>query len=446
MPIIPNLRSYDHTTKDGIAKPIIGAHHDAAADLTDAASRPIKVPPPDQAFLDTPCLIYSKWNETAGGITQPLGKLPSDFSVCLIGGGISNLVAAFELAKAGATVTLYEADCEVGGRLCSWFNPVDSQTIAEMGAMRFPPSEVLLYYYAKSLGFGFMDGFPDPGVYPTVISYHGDVHEWTDINQAPPGFETVYHGWTAFCRDGLTPKPGQKVPALKSANTLQKWLQNPDSYGDVHAAWQDYLTTFKNNSFYEGLQRIFGASAEWDIPGGTTWTPDDFRRFGTLGIGSGGFGPFNEVAFTTVFRFIPNGLETDQAIFCTGGENPTPIGIQQLALALKDKASSLGANIVLDSVADVVSQDAGSVVVSVSTNKKDPKYPTFNFVIIGVTTRSMAINMSAINNSSLFYDQSIIDGITDVHIASSSKLFIRTERFWETSDVGHIALSFSGLA
>lgn len=459
MPIIPNIRSHDNTTNHGIAKPII-VPHDATADLKDAASGPdltdtasgpdLKdaasglVPAKPQAFLDTPCLVYSMWNKVVGGIDQPLGNLPSTFSVCLIGGGISNLAAAFELAKAGATVTLYEADSEVGGRLRSLSNPVDKQNIAEMGAMRFPPSEDLLYYYAKSLGFGFMAGFPDPGVYPTVISYQGMVQEWMNKSSPPSGFETVYNGWTAFCSHGLT-KDGQKM--LQSANTLQHWLKNPLLFGrDVHTAWQDYLNTFKYNTFLEGLQRIFGSTAEWDIPGETQWTTDDFKRFGALGIGSGGFGPLYEVAFTTVFRLVPNGLETDQAIFCTPGQgdgNPTPAGIQQLALALKAKAISSGAKIVVNSVADVESQDTGSVVVSVTTNGGASTRQTFNFVIIGVTTRTMAINMSAGSNSSLFNGQSIIDGINDVHIISSSKLFIRTNLFWETK-VGHITLSFSG--
>ncbi|KAK1461943.1 hypothetical protein CCUS01_01533 [Colletotrichum cuscutae] len=97
-----------------------------------------------QAWVDTPQLIYSEWNKAAGDINQPLGSLPSNFSIGLVGAGITNVVLAFNLAKAGANVTLIEATDSVGGRLRS-LPTADGVNVAEMGAMRFPPSEDLLY-------------------------------------------------------------------------------------------------------------------------------------------------------------------------------------------------------------------------------------------------------------------------------------------------------------
>jgi tryptophan 2-monooxygenase len=73
--------------------------------------------------------------------------------------------------------------------------------------------------------------------------------------------------------------------------------------------------SFGNDSFYTALQRIFGEKHEWDVPGGQVWTEDDFERFGTLGVGSGGFGAVYSAGFNSIFRLIVNGLESDQAIF-----------------------------------------------------------------------------------------------------------------------------------
>jgi tryptophan 2-monooxygenase len=432
MALVPNLRTYDNTTFTDIPTPIIGSPH--ALNLEDAAPKRVEAKP--QAYLDTPSLVYSKWNEAAGGIDKPLGTLSPTFSVCLIGGGISNLAAAFELAKAGATVTLYEAEPKVGGRMKSWTTE-DNQNVAEMGAMRFPPSEDLLYYYAHSLGFSFMSGFPDPGVVPTILSYQGVGNVWANKSEAPTGFETVFKGWNALCDDGIK-KDGK--PVLQPANQLHGWLKHGRG-SDVPKAWQAYLDTFKGYTFYEGLQRIFGPNADWDVPGVTKWSRDDFSRFGALGVGSGGFGSLYDIAFNTVFRLIPNGLETDQAIFCTAAGAPT--GIQQLAFALRARAIAMGASIVTNTVADVVRKDPESVRVSITPAKGPATEKTFDFVIVGVTTKTMAVNMEAVSDSSLFGGESITDGINAVHITSSSKLFIRTKRFW-AGQVGHVVLSFSG--
>lgn len=466
MALIPNLRSFKHTTNDGIAKPVIAPHTypygfgvgDDLYTVSAASNRPkadapklIQAAP--QAFLDTPPLVYSDWNKAVGSnsnsaIDQPLGTLPSSLRICLIGGGISNLAAAFELAKAGAQVHLYEANAEVGGRLLSKL-AIDGQSEAEMGAMRFPPSEDLLYYYSKSLGFAFMQGFPDPGLKPTIISYQGRVQEWHDRAAPPEGFATVYNGWIAFIEKGLqNPKPGQKV--LESAIQLQKWLVDPKQRHQVPAAWQLYLDTFKNDTFLDGLQRIFGGDAQWEVPGGTVWSDDDFNRFGALGVGSGGFGPLFGIAFNTVFRLIPNGLETDQAIFCIPNvdhTDGTPVGIQQLALALKKKAIRAGATIVTNTFADLVSNDQGVVTVSLKPNGLALSMQTrmFDFVIVGTTTAAMAINMSVAGNfapNAQFVSEQIANSITNVHITSSSKLFLRTKRFWASQVSSTLALRF----
>ena len=78
-----------------------------------------------------------------------LGSVPAEHhgrEVAVIGGGCAGMVAAYELMKLGLRPILYEGD-QIGGRLKSRHFEGYEDAIAEMGAMRFPPSSTTLYHY-----------------------------------------------------------------------------------------------------------------------------------------------------------------------------------------------------------------------------------------------------------------------------------------------------------
>ena len=78
------------------------------------------------------------------GITPP--------RVAIIGAGISGLIAATELLRAGVNdITLFEARDRLGGRAWSQlFDPhYYPRLIAEMGAMRFLPSATELCHHRR---------------------------------------------------------------------------------------------------------------------------------------------------------------------------------------------------------------------------------------------------------------------------------------------------------
>ncbi|OJD34054.1 tryptophan 2-monooxygenase [Diplodia corticola] len=446
MPHIPNLRSYEKKTPHGIPKLIIGPPRTDSTDSTERGSVSVK----PQGYLDNPSVIYSQWNQNAGGIEKRLGSFDSPPKVCLIGGGISNVVTAFELVKAGADVTLLEATGKVGGRLKSLAMPDSSDTnnVAEMGAMRFPPSEDLLYYYAEQNGFTFLPDFPDPGVKPTVISYQKSQYLWTNPKQPPPGFETVYGGWNEFISKGVTEHKGTEH-VLMPSHQLQEMLKSPElsQRRAVIPHWQKYLEVFAHDSFYQGLQKIFGKKHQWDVPNGNVWTQDDFSRFAALGVGSGGFGPMFPISFNTIFRMIPNGLETEQQVFAKAQDSgpPSPAGIQDLAATILQKTIDLERKFTFkpNTTGDVVnlkgdpSSGVTHMTVDVSeapTNGGSAATNTYNLVIVGTTTRAMDVNMSISNldpEDQPYFSNSVCEAINDIHMASSSKLFIRTAKFWE---------------
>ncbi|KAH7098446.1 flavin-containing amine oxidoreductase-domain containing protein [Auriculariales sp. MPI-PUGE-AT-0066] len=466
MPVVPNLRTYNYRpqshghaacrfaaqeprrhlpdfilptarTPTAAAATVARQHILAAESVADGGDIDQR-----QAYLDTPQIIYSQWNDACGGIDGKLGTLPPDFRVALIGAGMSNMVAAYELAKAGANVTVIEVESEVGGRARSLPTP-DGNNIAEMGAMRFPPSEDLLFWYAQKLGYTFSGSFPDPGKVPTIVCYENSSYEWVDPSSPPPGFETVAKGWSAFVHNGIT-KDGAVV--LDSSDTLQNLLKStdPNERAKVIDAWQKYLDTFSSDSFYTGLQRIFGEQHEWDVPGGKSWTDVDFERFGTLGLGSGGFGPLFAIAFLTVYRLMPNGLETDQMIFAKNdGGIKKPTGIRDLAISLKDRAIGLGATFKFNTFGQplaIAQGNYGRTAIRVEETKvgsPDSEVNTYDFVIVGTTTKAMDVCMSLADFNTagpLFFDKKVCAAIKTVHMTSSSKLFIRTKKFWKDQD------------
>lgn len=93
-----------------------------------------------------------------------LGQIPATehgTEVAVVGGGLSGIVAAYELMKMGLKPVVYEAD-RIGGRLRTvGFEGCDASLTAEMGAMRFPPSSTALQHYIDLVGLE-TKPFPNP--------------------------------------------------------------------------------------------------------------------------------------------------------------------------------------------------------------------------------------------------------------------------------------------
>ena len=389
-----------------------------------------------QAFVDTPNFIYSNWLNASGGINAPIGRLSG--TVGIIGGGAAGCVAAFELQKTGAKVTLFDAETaeEIadqrppGGRLYSSrfrdSNGVATSDIAEMGAMRFPPSEEALFYYLNAFNIPTNATFPDPGKVPTWVYYKGVGQLWSNPAVPPNGFERVWNGWIALVNNGITTQNGT---AFWSSVTFNNNLQISPTNGFVLAqvtnAWQAYLNEFGNDSFYTGMAKIFSPQHKWLVPAGQEWSAEDFTKFGTLGIGSGGFGPLYGIGFNYIYRLLTNALETDQRF--------VPGGISQLCQAFISRFTQLGGHYASKTLVKKVKVNTNKTV-TVTLANGTPQ--TFDRVIAATTTRAMEMNMSLsdaqfnlpANQRTTSLD--VGEAIDRIHVVSSTKLFLRTKKFW----------------
>ena len=144
-------------------------------------------------------------------------------------------------------------------------------------------------------GIKYSADFPDPGKVDTYLYLNGTRYTWKAGEKPPALFATVQAGLDAFINQDTTLSNGTLLtaPARISSYMLK---------GETEAAfnvWQAWIKAFEGVSFGYGLSLVFQLNDT--PPGGRKWTDDDVAIFGTLGVGSGGFGSLYSVALLEIW-------------------------------------------------------------------------------------------------------------------------------------------------
>lgn len=234
-----------------------------------------------------------------------LGRLPEaarGTRVAIVGGGISGIVTAYELMKLGLHPVVYEAD-RIGGRLRSEPFRGGDGTLAELGAMRFPPSSRALYHYIDKMGLE-TTPFPNPlspATPSTVIELGGQRHYARTLADLPPVFAEVAEAWRAALDEGADFTAMQE--AIKTRDVAR-----------IKALWNPQVARLDEDSFYGFICRSKAFSA-------LSWRHREI--FGQVGFGTGGWDTDFPNSMLEILRVIYTNADEDHRSV-TGGIEQLP--------------------------------------------------------------------------------------------------------------------------
>lgn len=260
---------------------------------------------------------YGKFLKDAG--KSPLFKKktgspvdPASKKIAIIGGGISGIVAGYELLRAGFRPVIFEASDRIGGRMYS--KHLENGGIAELGAMRFPPScKALFHYFEKVKMTENMGAFPNPGTkgaHGTLVNYRGssDYYEILDKKTVEENTKLEkYRALGAKWNDFLSSPP---FNLSKMQDALKKNPDDQESRAEIKKLWNSLVESHDDVSFHQALK--VAKSVKWEFA--------DIELFGQVGFGSGGWNTNYVNSFLEILRVAYSNLETNHQLFYDGAD------------------------------------------------------------------------------------------------------------------------------
>lgn len=327
----------------GMQSPVLAMKFEPETGMETQMSAEMK----PQASMNFPEANVHAWLKANGGMLAPQGEGLDGLTVVIVGGGQTALFTAIHLAQAGATVQVVEATGTCQGRAETHVFSDGSK--APLGMMRFGRGSAIFGGIVVALGFVMKPRFPDPGVVPTLIHYEGSTSVWNDIETAPEGFENVQHHFQDFLKNGWN--------GLESWELIQTYLQN-DEPELARQATQEWIEHFRDATFGSAIREIFR-----DI-----WSEDEFKRFDTLGVGSGGFGVLNHVSIFVIMQVFVNGFEDQQcSLGKWDGQDVQDVGADDIIEALRLHAIGKGVKIFMNTPVTGVTYNGQHHVIQSST-------------------------------------------------------------------------------
>ncbi|WP_034274764.1 flavin monoamine oxidase family protein [Haloechinothrix halophila] len=343
-----------------------------------------------------------------------IGSVPSRHhgtEVAVIGGGLSGIVTAYELMKMGLRPVIYEAD-QIGGRLRTVsFDGCPDDVVAEMGAMRFPPSSTALFHYIDKVGLD-TTPFPNPltpDTPSTVIDLKGRSHYAEVPDDLPPVFGEVSRAWDRALADGA------------EFETMQQAIRDRD-VARIKQIWNELVPRLDDQTFYGFLCQSpsFASFAHREM-------------FGQVGFGTGGWDTDFPNSILEILRVVYTGADDDHRAI-VGGSQQLPLRLWERS---PDKLVHWPMGTSLASLHDGATRPAVTRIHRTAGNRititdADGGIRTFDSAVF--TAQSWMLLSKIVCDESLFP----IDHWTAMertHYMESSKVFVPVDRpFWHDID------------
>ncbi|MEX5720515.1 flavin monoamine oxidase family protein [Geodermatophilus maliterrae] len=263
--------------------------------------RPLTMFGPDFPFA------YDDWLAHPAG----LGEVPRarhGTEVAVIGGGLSGIVTAYELMRLGLKPVVYEAH-QIGGRLRSVGFDGHPGVVAEMGAMRFPPSSTSFFSYVRRLGLR-TRRFPNPldvATPSTVVDLKGETHYAHTLDDLPPLYREVADAWH------------ETLTGRAHLEAMQAAIRDRDVKA-IKVLWDELVEQLDDTTFYGFL----AASPAFR----------SFRHrevFGQVGFGTGGWDTDYPNSVLEILRVVYTAADDDH-LSIVGGSQQVPVGLWRAAV------------------------------------------------------------------------------------------------------------------
>jgi tryptophan 2-monooxygenase len=155
----------------------------------------------------------------------------------------------------------------------------------------------------------------------------------------------------------------------------------------------------------------------------SVWTFEDFDKFGTVGIGSGGFGSLFSENFAEIMRIMINGLEHEQR-FYQGRADDLPVALAKRVRSERAFKFSTPIRAIEGNYTDGL----------MLTDGEGKVHGPYSRLIVATTTRAMELTTNLVSPLANYLPQSVRSAIRRTHIASSSKIAARIKAFWTTPE------------